>query len=118
MKEPNENIDFKEILHFDGHSVDWWDLKGPLKALHEINPLRLQYIEKHAAIAGKTFLDVGCGGGILSEALASSGGYVTGIDMTGSALNAARKHINENKSAGPIPPYNRRGAFRRNPRLL
>ncbi len=93
MKEPNENIDFKEILHFDGHSVDWWDLKGPLKALHEINPLRLQYIEKHAGIAGKTFLDVGCGGGILSESLASSGGYVTGIDMTGSALYAAREHI-------------------------
>ncbi len=93
MNEPNENIDLKEILHFDGHAVDWWDLKGPLKALHEINPLRLQYIQKHAGIAGKTFLDVGCGGGILSEALASAGGYVTGIDMTESALSAAREHL-------------------------
>ena len=93
MNEPNENIDLNEILHFDGHAVDWWDLKGPLKALHEINPLRLQYIEKHAGIAGKTFLDVGCGGGILSESLASSGGHVTGIDMTDSALYAAREHI-------------------------
>ena len=93
MSEPNENIDMSEILHFDGHAVEWWDFKGPLKALHEINPLRLQYIEKHAGIAGKTFLDVGCGGGILSESLASSGGYVTGIDMTDSALHAAREHI-------------------------
>ena len=93
MNEPNENIDVNEILHFDGHAVDWWDLKGPLKALHEINPLRLQYIEKHAGIAGKTFLDVGCGGGILSESLAAYGGYVTGIDMTQSALGAAREHI-------------------------
>ena len=93
MNKPNENIDRSEILHFDGHAVEWWDRKGPLKALHEINPLRLQYIEKHAGIAGKTFLDVGCGGGILSESLASSGGYVTGIDMTDSALRAAREHI-------------------------
>ena len=93
MNEPNRNIDPDEIAHFDRHAVDWWDFKGPLKALHEINPLRLQYIEKHAGITGKTFLDVGCGGGILSESLASSGGYVTGIDMTDSALCAAREHI-------------------------
>ena len=93
MNKPNDNIDLSEILHFDRHAVEWWDFKGPLKALHEINPLRLQYIEKHAGIAGKTFLDVGCGGGILSESLALSGGYVTGIDMTDSALHAAREHI-------------------------
>ena len=93
MREPDKNIDLSEILHFDGHAVEWWDSKGPLKALHEINPLRLRYIQKHAGIAGKTFLDVGCGGGILSESLASSGGHVTGIDMTGSALQAAREHI-------------------------
>ena len=93
MNESNENIDLSEILHFDRHAVEWWDLKGPLKALHEINPLRLQYIKKRTGIAGKTFLDVGCGGGILSESLASSGGHVTGIDMTDSALRAAREHL-------------------------
>ena len=93
MNETSRNIDPGEIAHFDRHAVDWWDFKGPLKALHEINPLRLQYIEERSRIAGKTFLDVGCGGGILSESLASSGGYVTGIDMTDSALCAAREHI-------------------------
>jgi 2-polyprenyl-6-hydroxyphenyl methylase / 3-demethylubiquinone-9 3-methyltransferase len=93
MKGPNKNIDPGEILHFDGHAVDWWNINGPLKALHEINPLRVQYIEKHAGITGKTFLDVGCGGGILSESLASSGAHVTGIDMTDSALYAAREHL-------------------------
>jgi 2-polyprenyl-6-hydroxyphenyl methylase/3-demethylubiquinone-9 3-methyltransferase len=93
MNETSRNIDPGEIAHFDRHAVDWWDFKGPLKALHEINPLRLQYIEERSGIAGKTFLDVGCGGGILSESLASSGGYVTGIDMTDSALYAAREHV-------------------------
>jgi len=88
----NRNIDPGEIAHFDDHAVDWWDFTGPLKALHDINPIRLQYIENRMGIAGKSFLDVGCGGGILSESLALSGGYVTGIDMTDSALNAARAH--------------------------
>ena len=93
MTGSNKNIDPSEILHFDGHAVDWWNMNGPLKALHEINPLRLQYIDERAGIAGKTILDVGCGGGILSESLASAGGYVTGIDMTASALCAAREHL-------------------------
>lgn len=104
MNESNENIDRSEILHFDRHAVEWWDLKGPLKALHDINPLRLQYIEKHAGIAGKTFLDVGCGGGILSESLSSSGGHVTGIDMTDSALRAARGHL---KKTNKLVQYRR-----------
>ena len=93
MNGSNKNIDPGEILHFDGHAVDWWNFNGPLKALHDINPIRLQYIEEHTGIAGKTFLDVGCGGGILSESLASAGGHVTGIDMTVSALYAAREHL-------------------------
>ena len=93
MNISNRNIDPGEILHFDGHAVDWWNVNGPLKALHEINPLRLQYIEEQAGMAGKMFLDVGCGGGILSESLALAGAYVTGIDMTDSALYAAREHL-------------------------
>lgn len=92
MNNSNKNIDPGEILHFDRHAVDWWDFKGPLKALHEINPLRLRYIEERAGIGGKKFLDVGCGGGILSESLALCGGHVTGIDMTDSALSAAQEH--------------------------
>ena len=86
------NIDPGEIAHFDDHAVDWWDLTGPLKARHDINPIRLQYIENRIGIAGKSCLDVGCGGGRFSESLARSGGYVTGIDMTDSALHAAREH--------------------------
>ena len=100
----NRNIDPGEIAHFDDHAVDWWDFTGPLKALHDINPIRLQYIENRIGIAGKAFLDVGCGGGILSESLALSGGYVTGIDMTESALNAAREH---NKKTSKNVTYRR-----------
>jgi 2-polyprenyl-6-hydroxyphenyl methylase/3-demethylubiquinone-9 3-methyltransferase len=87
------NIDPEELAHFDQQADDWWDRKGPLKALHDINPLRIRYIREGAGIEGKTFLDVGCGGGILSEALAEAGAYVTGIDMTESALAAARRHM-------------------------
>jgi 2-polyprenyl-6-hydroxyphenyl methylase/3-demethylubiquinone-9 3-methyltransferase len=104
MNISNRNIDPGEIAHFDDHAVDWWDPKGPLKALHDINPIRLQYIENRIGIAGKSFLDVGCGGGILSESLARSGGYVTGIDMTDSALNAAREH---NKKTSETVTYRR-----------
>jgi 2-polyprenyl-6-hydroxyphenyl methylase/3-demethylubiquinone-9 3-methyltransferase len=104
MNASNRNIDPVEIARFDDHAVDWWDRTGPLKALHDINPIRLQYIENRIGIAGKSFLDVGCGGGILSESLARSGGYVTGIDMTDSALNAARDHI---KQTGEKVTYRR-----------
>ena len=89
----NQNFDPREIAHFDQQADDWWAPKGPLKALHDINPIRIRYIHKRAGIAGKTFLDVGCGGGILSEALAAAGARVTGIDMTASALQAARQHL-------------------------
>ena len=90
------NIDPEELAHFDQQADDWWDRKGPLKALHDINPLRIRYIQERSGIEGKKFLDVGCGGGILSEALAEAGAHVTGIDMTESALNAARQHMQTN----------------------
>jgi len=93
MTDIRKNIDPGEIAHFHGHAVDWWDRQGPLKALHDINTIRLHYINSRSGIAGKSILDVGCGGGILSEALAAAGGYVTGIDMTASALEAAREHL-------------------------
>jgi 2-polyprenyl-6-hydroxyphenyl methylase/3-demethylubiquinone-9 3-methyltransferase len=87
------NIDPEELAHFDQQADDWWDRQGPLKALHDINPLRIRYIQERSGIEGKTFLDVGCGGGILSEALAAAGAQVTGIDMTASALEMARQHM-------------------------
>jgi len=91
----NNNIDPRELDRFDQQADDWWDRKGPLKALHDINSIRIRYIQERSGIEGKTFLDVGCGGGILSEALAAAGAQVTGIDMTESALQAARRHVQD-----------------------
>ncbi len=93
MNRANHNIDPGELDRFDQQADDWWDLKGPLKALHDINPIRIRYIQERSGIEGKTFVDVGCGGGILSEALAVAGAQVTGIDMTDSALQVARRHM-------------------------
>jgi len=95
MDRANNNIDPHELDRFDQQADDWWDRNGPLKALHDINPLRIRYIQERSGIEGKTFVDVGCGGGILSEALAAAGAQVTGIDMTESALQAARRHMQD-----------------------
>jgi len=87
------NLDEREIRFFNHHEKDWWERKGRLKALHDINPLRRDYVAARAgAVAGREILDVGCGGGLLSEALAAWGGRVMGIDLSGSALAAARAH--------------------------
>lgn len=92
MAPAEKNIDDNEIRYFEHHAADWWQRKGSLKALHDINPLRLQYVSDRADIRGREVLDIGCGGGILSEALAAAGGRVTGIDLAPSALSAARAH--------------------------
>jgi len=89
------NIDKNEIARYAATAGHWWDRKGELKALHDINPLRLQYVLDRADIKGKPVLDVGCGGGLVSEALASAGAQVTGIDMAVPALNVAREHAKE-----------------------
>ncbi|MBS0359548.1 MAG: bifunctional 2-polyprenyl-6-hydroxyphenol methylase/3-demethylubiquinol 3-O-methyltransferase UbiG [Proteobacteria bacterium] len=86
------NIDQNEIKKFDDLSEVWWDESGELKTLHKINPIRMEFISKHAHLSGKKVLDVGCGGGILSESLAKAGATVTAIDMSESALDVARKH--------------------------
>ncbi|MGM0453323.1 MAG: bifunctional 2-polyprenyl-6-hydroxyphenol methylase/3-demethylubiquinol 3-O-methyltransferase UbiG [Thermodesulfobacteriota bacterium] len=88
-----ENIDYREIAHFSEQARYWWDPKGPLEALHDINPLRLNFIRQGTAIRGRRVADIGCGGGILTEALARAGGNVTGIDWSESALAAARDHM-------------------------
>jgi len=86
-----ENVDPAEIQKFDAMAKEWWDPDGPMKPLHQINPLRLQYIENHVELKNKNVLDIGCGGGILSEALAKSGANVTAIDMAEDAITIAKK---------------------------
>ena len=89
------NTDQLEIDKFSALAHKWWDPNSEFKPLHEINPLRLNYIDDHAHIAGKTVLDVGCGGGILAEAMAARGATVTGIDLAEKSLKIARLHLLE-----------------------
>ncbi len=89
------NVDDQELAKFEELAYRWWDPEGEFKPLHDINPLRLSYIESKVGLAGKRVLDVGCGGGLLSEAMASRGALVTGIDMGDAPLGVARLHALE-----------------------
>ena len=90
------NVDAAEIDKFSRLANKWWDKTSEFKPLHDINPLRLGYIDSHAGLAGKTVLDVGCGGGILSESMAKLGAAaVTGIDMAEKSLKIAKLHALE-----------------------
>ena len=90
------NVDRAEVRKFEELASRWWDPNSEFKPLHDINPLRLDYIDHHAGgLAGKRVLDVGCGGGILSEAMAARGAEVTGIDMGEAPLEVARLHLLE-----------------------
>jgi 2-polyprenyl-6-hydroxyphenyl methylase/3-demethylubiquinone-9 3-methyltransferase len=89
------NIDRDEIARFAAKADKWWDLKGEYKALHEINPVRLAYVKERAGLAGRKVLDVGCGGGLLTEAMAAAGARVTGIDMAAPSLEVARAHARQ-----------------------
>lgn len=95
QRAPTPNIDPSEINKFERIASRWWDLDGEFKPLHAINPLRANYIDQAAHVAGKAVLDVGCGGGILTEALAQRGAKVTGIDMGKAPLDVARLHCLE-----------------------
>lgn len=86
------NIDTREIAKFEALASRWWDLDSEFKPLHEINPLRANWIDLHSPVAGRSVLDVGCGGGILCEALAQRGARVTGIDMGEAPLAVAELH--------------------------
>ncbi len=90
------NVDAAEIDKFGKLAHKWWDKHSEFKPLHDINPLRLDFIARHAGgLAGKVVVDVGCGGGILSEGLAARGATVTGIDLAEKSLKVARLHLFE-----------------------
>lgn len=90
------NVDAQEIAKFDAMAARWWDPEGECKPLHRINPLRLGYIEERTGtLSGRSVLDVGCGGGILSEAMARRGADVTGLDLSQDAIAAAKQHALE-----------------------
>lgn len=90
-----KNVDPQEIAKFEELANRWWDLESEFKPLHDINPLRVNYIDKRAPLAGKLVLDIGCGGGILCEGMAHRGANVTGIDMGEAPLSVARIHLHE-----------------------
>ncbi|MCP5406552.1 MAG: bifunctional 2-polyprenyl-6-hydroxyphenol methylase/3-demethylubiquinol 3-O-methyltransferase UbiG [Chromatiaceae bacterium] len=95
MHEQHDNVDQTEIAKFEELASRWWDPDSEFKPLHEINPLRLDYIDRIAGLYGKRVLDVGCGGGILAESMARLGADVTGIDMGKAPLEVARLHLLE-----------------------
>lgn len=87
-----KNVDHAEIAKFEALASRWWDKESEFKPLHDINPLRLNYIDERAPLAGKKVVDIGCGGGILSEGMAQRGAQVLGIDMGEAPLAVAQLH--------------------------
>jgi|TARA_B110000971_G_scaffold194313_1_gene207938 2-polyprenyl-6-hydroxyphenyl methylase/3-demethylubiquinone-9 3-methyltransferase len=94
-KETKENIDYKEVEKFNLLAHKWWDKTSEFKPLHQINPLRLNFITSKIKLSGARVLDVGCGGGILSESLAKEGAKVTGIDQGANVIKVAKLHMKE-----------------------
>ena len=92
MSDSTANVDPKEIAKFEELARRWWDLNSEFKPLHDINPLRVNYIDSIASLQGKKVIDVGCGGGILSESMVQRGAEVTGIDLGAAPLNVAKLH--------------------------
>ncbi len=92
MRSEQANIDPAEVAKFDRLAARWWDPEGEFRPLHDLNPTRLAYINARAALAGKQVVDIGCGGGLLSEAMAAAGAQVTGIDAATEVLGVARLH--------------------------
>ena len=87
-----KNLDHDEVNKFDELSAKWWDKDGEFRPLHQINPLRVNFIEERSSVEGKKLLDVGCGGGILAEALNELGANVTGIDASENTIGVAKSH--------------------------
>ncbi|MDH3481161.1 MAG: bifunctional 2-polyprenyl-6-hydroxyphenol methylase/3-demethylubiquinol 3-O-methyltransferase UbiG [Gammaproteobacteria bacterium] len=95
MTTVRDNVDPAELAKFDSLASRWWDTEGDFRPLHEINPLRLDWIRQHAKLAGCRAVDIGCGGGILAESMAAANARVTGIDMAEGPLAVARLHQHE-----------------------
>jgi len=93
MNTHTQNVDPLELQKFDELASRWWDPEGEFKPLHKINPVRLDYVAQRAELKGRRVLDVGCGGGILTEGLATRGADATGIDMAPGPLAVARMHL-------------------------
>ena len=91
------NVDPAELQKFNELAHRWWDPEADFRPLHDINPLRLNYIDNRAGLKGKAVLDVGCGGGILAESMADRGAKVTGIDLSEKALKVAQLHLIESR---------------------
>ena len=87
-----KNLDHEEVNKFDVLAAKWWDMEGEFKPLHQINPLRVGFIKDRSILEGKKILDVGCGGGILAEALSELGANVTGIDASENTIGVAKSH--------------------------
>ena len=89
------NVDAAEIARFQSAASRWWDPEGEMRPLHDLNPVRLAYVERCGPLAGRSIVDVGCGGGLLAEAMARKGARVVGLDMADDLLNVARLHALE-----------------------
>ena len=89
------NLDRTELAKFDQADLRWWDAQGPMRTLHDINPVRLQYIQDRCPVRGKQVADIGCGGGLLAERLAKAGASVVGIDAAAHAIEIARRHAQD-----------------------
>jgi len=94
----NDNVDHSELVKFSNLAAKWWDREGPMRPLHDINPARLEWIDRTASLAGKAVLDVGCGGGVLTEAMARKTDRVMGIDLAVQAIKVAQLHALESNA--------------------
>lgn len=97
MPSTSHNVDPKEIKKFEAFAEDWWNPNGKMKPLHQLNPVRLKYIQDRVDIGNKKILDVGCGGGLLSEAMARACADVTGIDMSETVIKIAKQHAEQQR---------------------
>ncbi|EKM85408.1 bifunctional 3-demethylubiquinone-9 3-methyltransferase/ 2-octaprenyl-6-hydroxy phenol methylase [Francisella tularensis subsp. tularensis 79201237] len=91
------NIDNNEVDKFSRLADSWWNHNGELKTLHQVNPLRLEFIKKFTSLDNKKIIDIGCGGGILSESLTTNNNDVYGLDASSEAINVAKQHAKQNK---------------------
>jgi len=98
MNTARENVDPAEVAKFDALASRWWDPDGEFRPLHQINPLRLDWIRQHVNLSDMKVVDIGCGGGILTESMAAANATVTGIDMADGPLTVARLHQHESQA--------------------